>query len=80
MSLPTELTFATVPAALAAAGTDAELDLSQVQRADSAGLALLLELTRRAKGRGASLTLKNPSEQIRGLAQFFGVDALLNFQ
>lgn len=75
-----DLSFATVGAALAAHGGATVLDLAAVSRVDSAGLSLLLELTRRAKARGAGLEIRNASEQVRGLASFFGVDSLLNFQ
>lgn len=82
-ALPARLGFASVGAvleqgeALIASGT---LDLSGVQRADSAGIALLLELTRRAKKSGKALTLSGASAQVRELSAFFGVDSLLSFQ
>lgn len=77
-ALQGELSFATVPALLRRAAGAAELDLAGVTRADSAGLSLLLELTRRAGGKG--LRLRNANDQVRGLARFFGVDSLLDFQ
>ncbi|WP_273456402.1 STAS domain-containing protein [Nevskia ramosa] len=61
---------------LAAAG---ELDLAGVTRADSAGLALLLELTRRAQALGKPLQLRNPPAQLVELSRFFGLDTLLRF-
>ncbi|MDP3295377.1 MAG: STAS domain-containing protein [Nevskia sp.] len=61
---------------LAAAG---ELDLAGVTRADSAGLALLLELTRRAQALGKPLQLRNPPAQLIELSRFFGLDTLLRF-
>jgi phospholipid transport system transporter-binding protein len=61
---------------LAASGT---LDLSGVSRADSAGLALLLELDRLSRARGAPLELRGASEQVRRLAAFFGLDSILRF-
>lgn len=76
-----ELVFATVEDwlaqadALAAAG---RLDLSAVPRADSAGLSLLLELVRRARARGNTLSFQNANAQIGGLARFFGVDGVLS--
>lgn len=75
-----ELTFARVPQwlaradALAAAGT---LDLATVTRADSAGLALLLELKRRAARRGATLHYAQAPEQLIALAEFFGLRDVL---
>ncbi len=50
-----------------------------VTRADSAGLSLLLELTRRAQARKTTLELHGANAQIIGLAQFFGLDKVLHF-
>lgn len=75
-----ELSFATVGAVLAAPPPGSELDLTAVTRADSAGLSLLLELTRRAKAKGLTLKIRNAPEQIRDLAEFFGVNSILNFE
>lgn len=78
-----ELSFARVPHwlaqadALASAGV---LDLSRVTRADSAGLALLLELSRRAAARGMPLKLKAPPAQLSELVSFFGLEAVLRFE
>ena len=54
-----------------------ELDLSGVTRVDSAGLALLLELARLAKARGRELRCTRAPEQLRRLADFFGLTPLL---
>lgn len=82
-SLPAdELSFASVPSWLARADAliaDGRLDLSGVRRADSAGLALLLELSRRAKQRGQTLTLQGANPQVTGLAAFFGLEGILHF-
>lgn len=81
MTLPAELTLATLPAVLdqadglAAAGT---LDLAGVQRADSAGIALLLELTRRAAAQGRPLALSGVQPQLRGLIEFFELESALS--
>lgn len=78
-----ELSFARVPHwlaqadALAASGT---LDLSRVTEADSAGLALLLELSRRAKARGQTLKLLSPPAQLTELVSFFGLEGVLRFE
>jgi len=75
-----ELSLASVPGrlaeadALVRAGT---LDLSGVTHADSAGLAFLLELTRRARASGASLQLVGLPPQLRSLVNFFELDNLL---
>ncbi len=88
ITLSGELNFATTPEVLAqasatvdAAGTSAPLalDLSGVTRADSAGLALLLELTRAAQARGGKLQIEKAPPQLRKLAEFFGLDELLSF-
>lgn len=77
-----ELSFARVPHWLAQADTLAAsptLDLSRITRADSAGLALLLELTRRARQQGRDLRLLAPPAQLLQLANFFGLASVLNF-
>jgi phospholipid transport system transporter-binding protein len=75
------LSFQTVPGlltakgdALAKAGT---LDLAAVTHVDSAGIALLLELRRRAAGQ---LTLTGAPPQMRALADFLGVSPLLGLE
>lgn len=79
-TLPSTLSFSTVPAVLAqaddmiAAGT---LDLGGVTRADSAGISLLLELSRRAQKRGVQLKITGAGEQVHSLLKFFDLDALL---
>lgn len=83
-----ELSFASVTAALEAAraalasgpGTASvpfEVDLSGVTRADSAALALLLELSREARAAGRELKCLGAPEQLRRLAGFFGVTEVL---
>jgi phospholipid transport system transporter-binding protein len=82
MALPAELTLDNVATlladadALVAAGS---LDLSPVRNVDSAGIAFLLELTRRARRVGKTLTLSGASEQVRRLAAFFELESALNF-
>lgn len=60
--------------ALARAGT---LDLSGISHADSAGLAFLLELTRRARASGTPLKLIGLPPQLRSLVSFFELEPLL---
>ena len=77
-----KLGFAEVEALLSRADALAStpaLDLSQVEQADSAGFALLLELTRKARAQGRSLTLTGASPRLRQLATFFGLDGILSF-
>jgi phospholipid transport system transporter-binding protein len=81
-TLEGELSFARVPALYAQADALAQaspLDLSRVTRADSAGLALLLELNRRAQARGIELRLSGAPQQVTALATFFGLGAVLRF-
>lgn len=80
-----ELSFRNVVAALdaaraAMAGGEGpfELDLGGVTRADSAGLALLLELAREARDAGRELRCARVPEQLRRLAGFFGVTDVLS--
>lgn len=79
-TLPSTLSFSTVTSLLSqadeviAAGV---LDLATVARADSAGISLLLELTRRAQTRGVQLKITGANNQIRSLLKFFGLDAVL---
>lgn len=61
---------------LAGAGT---LDLSGVAQVDSAGIAFLLELQRRARRQGRTLEFSGAGNRIRQLAVFFEVDSLLQF-
>ena len=82
-ALQGELNFARVPQLLAQAqalGIGGVLDLSGVSNADSAGLALLLELSRRSKAKGLHLSIRGANEQIVQLARFFGLDQILHFE
>ena len=78
-----ELNFARVPQLLAqtqALGVGGVLDLAGVSNADSAGLALLLELSRRSKAKGLHLSIRGANEQIVQLARFFGLEQILHFE
>ena len=79
-----ELSFANAVAALEAAraalaGSQGpfEVDLNGVTRADSAALALLLELAREVRAAGRELRCIGAPEQLRRLAGFFGVTEVL---
>ena len=85
-ALSGELSFATATATLdqtvkpfSAGGAGLVLDLSGVTRADSAGLALLLELARLARENKTGLQIANAPPQLRQLAEFFGLSGLLPF-
>jgi len=78
-----ELSFATVSQFLQRSDELLDggvLDMSKVTRADSAGLALLLELTRRQRAKGSQLKLVGAQEKIVRLAEFFGLDEVLHFE
>jgi phospholipid transport system transporter-binding protein len=64
-------------AALAGGQGPFEVDLGGVTRADSAGLALLLELAREARAAGRELRCTRVPEQLARLAGFFGVTDVL---
>lgn len=72
-----ELSLATVAEVLRHSGEllrEPVLDLSAVTRADSAGVALLLELHRRSRGR---LELRQVPPQLAGLIRFFELEPVL---
>lgn len=75
-----ELSFESVPGllrqadALAASGA---IDLGRVTRVDSAGVAFLLELTRRAQTTGRELRLVNAGPELRSLLEFLEIDGVL---
>jgi phospholipid transport system transporter-binding protein len=82
-TLEGELSFATVPRLLQRADSLLDggvLDLSRVSRVDSAGLALLLELSRRSRSRGTRLGIRGMNPQILSLTGFFGLDKVLNLE
>lgn len=78
-----ELTFTTVARlwensdALLAQGTDLVIDLQTVTRADSAGLALLMGLMRKAQQHGKSLKFANIPEKLLAIARVSGVASFL---
>lgn len=53
------------------------LDLSGVKRFDSAGLAFLVELQRRARRAGVSLSYRNIPMRMRAVASVYGLDEIL---
>ena len=56
---------------------DLELDLSGVNRTDSAGLALLLEWIREAEMKGGELAIKGVPESLLAIARLSHVDEML---
>jgi len=79
-----ELTFATVTTLLAQSrplferlGEHIEVELGGVERADSAGLAILIEWMRLAKNRGGSIRFSRLPEQMLAIAVASELDTLL---
>lgn len=78
-----ELSFATVPAflndcrQLFAKESDVTLNLSEIQRADSAGVALLVDLQRQARQHQGHIHFQQIPAQMLAIARLSGVDQLL---
>ncbi len=78
-----ELGFATVPGLLAssargmAGGGSVEIDLKGVTRADSAGLALLIEWTRAGMRAGCTIRFTHVPAQLFSIAQVCGLEDIL---
>ncbi len=53
-----------------------EIDLAAVERTDSAGVALLLDWTRRARAHGGELRLRHVPQQMLAIVQASGVQAV----
>ena len=80
MLLQGELTTRTTPALLRHAGdfiSTGEVKLSAVTTADSAGVAFLLELKRKAIESGKPLRFSHCPAQLRGLVTFFELEEML---
>lgn len=58
-------------------GREWTVDLSGVTQSDSSGLALLLELKRRATAAGADVKFLDAPAQLADLAAFFGIKSML---
>ena len=58
-------------------GTEIQVDLQGVSRADSAGLALLVEWMRNAKSLGKSIQFLNIPQQMLDIARVSGLDQVL---
>lgn len=78
-----ELSFATVPVLLNQGDTvfngrgQVILDLERVSRADSAGLALLVEWVRRARRGHVPLIIRNMTPQLQAMAKVTGLEQVL---
>lgn len=79
-ALPAELTLPNLGPILRDAdqlAASGSLDLSGVARADSAGLTLLLELTRRARAQKLELRITGANAQVKSLIEFFELESAL---
>jgi phospholipid transport system transporter-binding protein len=78
-----DLSFDSVPALWrdcreqCTSGAAIDVDLGQVQRSDSAGLALLIEWLREAQRSGGSLRFFNIPAQMLEMARVSGLDEIL---
>ena len=81
-----ELSFASVPAVLKSSASGfmdsqlIEVDLKGVTRADSAGLALLVEWLRKSEHAGKAVTFTHVPDQLLAIARLCGLDEILSFQ
>ena len=81
-----ELSFKTVPKFAASNkdlfinGNNLDVDLSGVARADSAGVALLIEWQRNAQKQNKSICFINIPSQMLAIAHLSGVDDLLSLK
>jgi phospholipid transport system transporter-binding protein len=77
------LTYANAGAVLAASAllplpATGEVDLADVDAVDSAAVAVLVALKRRAAGEGRPLTLANAPAALTALADLYGVEEILS--
>lgn len=82
LMLSGELSMATVPALLKQLDwrqgeTEIRIDLQGVERADSAGVALLIEWRRAAAQQQRTIDFQNIPSQMLAIARLSGVDELL---
>jgi phospholipid transport system transporter-binding protein len=81
-----ELSFKTVPALVLESqdyfknGNGLDVDLAGVSRADSAGVALLIEWQRQAQKQKKSISFYNIPSQMLAIARLSGVDELLSLK
>ncbi len=76
-----ELTMETVSGQLASLGgaLPEQIDLSDIERVDSAGLSLLLELQARAAASGRTIDFRFPPTSLKVLARLSQVEELLGW-
>jgi len=80
-----ELSFQTVPKFFSAnrdifkdADKDLHIDLDGISRADSAGIALLIEWQRQAQQQNLKISFYNIPSQLMAIARLSGVESILN--
>lgn len=56
------------------------VELGEIERADSAGIAFLIEIQRQAKAAGKASEFTHATEQLRALADFCELDQVLPLQ
>jgi phospholipid transport system transporter-binding protein len=84
-ALTGELTYATVPDLWRSGGgvfgkdPTVRLDLAGITRVDSAGIALLIELTRNVRNYGGTIFLEHAPPQLMAIATVSGLDEVLPF-
>ena len=77
------LDFETVPSLLVHRGasmqhgSDIHVDLAGVTRADSAGLALMVEWLRESERKGLAITFDNVPKQLQSMARICGLEGIL---
>lgn len=69
--------LASIDAWLTAAADPLTVELSNVERADSAGVALLLEVQRRVRAAGRSVEFIDAPEQMRAIIGFCALEQVL---
>ena len=78
-----EIDFDTVPSLLAHPGANmvrdrhVQVDLAEVTRVDSAGLAMMVEWLREAQDKGLGISFNNVPEQLQSMARICGLEDIL---
>ena len=78
-----EIDFDTVPSLLAhpganmVRGRNVQVDLAEVTRVDSAGLAMMVEWLREAQDKGLGISFNNVPEQLQSMAHICGLEDIL---
>ena len=78
-----EIDFDTVPALLGhpganmVRGRNIQVDLAEVTRVDSAGLALMVEWLRESRRKGMGISFNNVPEQLQSMARICGLQDIL---